>query len=416
MNPRRQTWGAWRLNTWVWACMWAWVWAWAPEAAAAAGADADTGPWQWSSDARSETRLGLAWQGRASDEAETRWQQQLSWKQADEQQWHLELDGLWRARGVEEVRLGQAFYRHRQGPWQWTVGRQIHDWSVTDTVSPSDLLNPRDWRDPTRSRKLARPSLSLRHAQAGQQLELVLSPGATASRLPDGVWAPSLPAGLNLLPVQHPSQAQLGLRWSGQALGGDTSVVLYHGHSHAPTAVWAQTDTGLPALQPLQDRLNALALGHLRELGTQSLLRLEWGLHHARRSDSFSQWVAGIEQTLNGPGDDALRLVLQWQGEYAVHRSREAPEGWWDFRRLFNHQLLARVQQQTDDPEAWRLSLEGSWKPGERQRFIRLEAQRRLSAQLELTLGAVAIAGQPDTFWGQYRHLSRWTAGLLWRL
>lgn len=93
MNPRRQTWGAWLLNTWVWAC----VWAWAPEAAAAAGADADTGPWQWSSDARSETRLGLAWQGRASDEAETRWQQQLSWKQADEQQWHLELDGLWRA-------------------------------------------------------------------------------------------------------------------------------------------------------------------------------------------------------------------------------------------------------------------------------------------------------------------------------
>lgn len=78
--------------------------------------------------------------------------------------------------------------------------------------------------------------------------------------------------------------------------------------------------------------------------------------------------------------------------------------------------MLARAQQQTDDPEAWRLSLEGSWKPGERQRFIRLEAQRRLNNQLELTLGAVAIAGQPDTFWGQYRRLSRWTASLLWRL
>lgn len=403
MNLSKQT--VWWLALGVWA------------GASGVAAAADPGPWQRSSDARSETRLGLAWQGHESDEAETRWQQHLNWKQADEQQWHLELEGLWRARGVQEARLGQAFYRHRQGHWQWTLGRQVHDWGVTDTVSPSDLLNPRDWRDPTRSRKISLPSLSLRHARAGHQLELVLTPGATASRLPDGVWAPALPVGISVLPVQHPAQqAQLGLRWTGQALGGDTSLVLYHGHSHAPTAVWAQTDAGLPALQPLQDRLNAVALGHVRELGSQSLLRLEWGLHQARRSDNFSQWVAGIEQTLNGPGDEDWHLVLQWQGEYAVRRSPEIPEGWWDFRRLFNHQMLARAQQQTDDPEAWRLSLEGSWKPGERQRFIRLEAQRRLNNQLELTLGAVAIAGQPDTFWGQYRRLSRWTASLLWRL
>lgn len=377
----------------------------------------DPAPWQALSEARSETRLGLAWHGQDGNEAETRWQQQLSWKQAGEQQWRLELEGLWRARGVQEARLGQAFYRHRQGGWQWTVGRQVYDWSVTDTVSPSDLLNPRDWRDPTRSRKIALPSLSLRYAQAAHHLELVFSPGATASRLPDGVWAPALPAGISLLPVQHAAhQAQLGLRWRGPALGGDTSLVLYRGHSPAPTAVWAQTDTGGPALQPLQDRLNALALGHVRELGAQSLLRLEWGMNRARRSDSFSQWVAGIEQTLNGPGADDWHLLVQWQGEYAVRRCPETPQGWWDFRRLFNHQMLARVQQQTDDSEAWRLSLEGSWKPGERQRFIRLEAQRRLNSQLELTLGAVAIAGQPDTFWGPYQRLSRWTASLLWRL
>lgn len=126
--------------------------------ASSAEAGADPAPWQALSEARSETRLGLAWRGQDGDEAETRWQQQMSWKQADEQQWRLELEGLWRARGVQEARLGQAFYRHRQGGWQWTVGRQVHDWSVTDTVSPSDLLNPRDWRDPTRSRKIALPS------------------------------------------------------------------------------------------------------------------------------------------------------------------------------------------------------------------------------------------------------------------
>lgn len=99
-----------------------------------------------------------------------------------------------------------------------------------------------------------------------------------------------------------------------------------------------------------------------------------------------------------------------------MRRSPDAPAGWWDFRRLFNHQLLARIQQQVDDPEAWRLSLEGSGKPGERQHLIRIEAQRRLGKPLEITLGAVAIAGAPETFWGQYRHLSRWTASLLWRL
>lgn len=377
----------------------------------------DAGPWQWSTEARSESRLGLAWRGQGSHEAETRWQQQLDARQADDQQWRLELEGLWRARGVQEGRLGQAFYRHRQGPWQWTVGRQVHDWSITDTVSPSDLLNPRDWRDPTRPRKIALPSLSLRHTQDEGQLALVISPGATASRLPDGVWAPSLPPGIDLLPVQHASQqAQLGLRWTAQALGGDSSVVLYRGHSPAPTAVWSQTAAGQPALQPLQDRLDALALGHTRELGEHTLLRLEWGRHQARRSDSFSQWVAGIEQSLDGPGGDGLRLILQWQGEHAVRRSPDAPAGWWNFRRLFNHQLLARIQQQVDDPEAWRLSLEGSWKPGERQHLIRIEAQRRLGKPLEITLGAVAIAGAPETFWGQYRHLSRWTASLLWRL
>ncbi len=44
--------------------------------------------------------------------------------------------------------LREAFIAYSAGAWEWTFGRQIVAWGEGDAVSPLDVVNPRDMREP----------------------------------------------------------------------------------------------------------------------------------------------------------------------------------------------------------------------------------------------------------------------------
>lgn len=336
--------------------------------------------------------------------------------------WQLDADTQGMAQGTQAgatrrqtppaLALGEAYWRHQGQGWQLSVGRQRFDWATTDTVSPSDLINPRDWSDLSRVDKRPLPALSLRLGD-DDRLELVLTPGGQGL-LPRGAWADPLPPGLHVRNAER-AGPQRALRYTTHAAGTDWSLVAYHGPSHAPSALWATTPNP-PTLQPFHDHTQVLALGLTRPVAEGSLLRLEWAHTRQRVGDHFHTLVASVDHEW-GLGDDerdTLYLLAQTQHEHITRTGQQMP-GWWDFRRVFNHHLMLRLNYQPAHPQAWAWSLEATAHPGTRQTYLRLATQRRLSPQWQLELGAIALTGQAGSFWGSHTPARQAFAHLTWR-
>lgn len=335
----------------------------------------------------------------------------LSWRLAPE---------LWaREHGPTEARLARAELAWAGERWQVRGGLLRFEWAATDTVSPADLLNPRDWRDPTRPRKLALPALSLRHDAAGHGWEFVASPGGEATRLPDARFAPPLPAGWRLDSTHVGHQPQAALRWSGQQGGTEWSALAYHGRSSAPQAGLADLNLGPEGvvIHPVQDRLNALAATITRPLGAGSLLRAEAAWLHQRRFDSRLAWSVSVDHEFFGlaGSDDSLYVLLQTQGSQLLRHGEAELPGWWDLRRVLDRRLLTRWQYRPGEDSPWQISLDATLRPRGGDQFLRLAVKRRWSQGAELELGTQRISGQPGSFWGQYRSRDQAYLGLTLR-
>jgi hypothetical protein len=63
------------------------------------------------------------------------------------------------------------------------TGKQIYDWSVTNTISPSDNISPRDWTDIIRSERIGVPSLDVRLGY-DSYVQFVYIPLFSPSKLP----------------------------------------------------------------------------------------------------------------------------------------------------------------------------------------------------------------------------------------
>lgn len=309
--------------------------------------------------------------------------------------------------------LGEAYYRYDRDNWRITVGRQRFDWATTDTVSPSDLLNPRDWSDITRVRKLAVPALSLRVGD-GTALELVLTPGGQ-SILPQGRWQTALPAGVTRA-AQDKAGSQAAARLSGNWWQTDLSLVAYRGPSYAPAAALDLSATGA-RLRPYYDEVHAISAGLAREVFEGSVLRAEWGRFKQQRGDDFDQWVTSLDREFTGllGRRDSLYVLAQFQSEQRRREGQNLP-GWWDFRRVFNNSLMARAQYSPGDDGRWQLLLEGTWQRTTRQRYTRLVLKHRLAPALEAELGVASIAGQAGSFWGSYAPSNQAFVALHWQL
>ncbi|NJM44508.1 MAG: hypothetical protein HC858_12065, partial [Brachymonas sp.] len=313
--------------------------------------------------------------------------------------------------------LREAWYRVQSGQWQVTTGLQIFDWSVTDTISPSDLLNPRDWRDVTRPRKQPLPALAIRR-EGEHGFEWVLSPGGRSAQLPQGAWQQPLPAGLSLAdPVYAKSHMQTALRYTHQWAGTDLSAVAYRGHAYSPTTRLSFDSKGHTYLQPTHDRLDTLSFGATRQIAAGSIARAELARFRQQGSASFVQAVLSIDHEFSGMlnKQDSLYALLQWQADRNMGQAPATLPGSYDFRRLFNRQFLTRLQYKPNDSERWQFNLEASLDPKGQQGFMRSSVKHRVNDQLEAEFGWLHLHGSTGSFWGQYAANKRLSFSLNWK-
>lgn len=292
--------------------------------------------------------------------------------------------------------------------WQFRLGKQVFDWSQTDTISPADVLNPRDWSDITRVRKLAVPAASLRYG--GQSsVEAVWMPQQQVSYLPSATW---LPASAGGLPAPQASDgSQFGLRVTGNWLQTDWSAVLYRGHSTAPSLA---VEAG-PTLRPYFQPLRAAALTLVRQAGASQVARLEVA-RYQQANRNFIQYVASIDQETGDwlRAGDTLYVIMQYAG--STQRAQAIDQlGWPDFRRVLEQSVMFKASYDADSNQRSLVELSGVWNTRAHDSYWRASWQQRIGDALSVTVAGIAMRGQPHTFWGAYRGNQRMTLELGWK-
>ncbi len=288
------------------------------------------------------------------------------------------------------------------------IGKQIFDWSVTDTVSPSDNISPRDWTDILEYERVGAPAISLRFGYE-TYAELAVIPWQTPSKLPSsgGRWERDLPSGL-IPGEQEPlgrDHGQVSLRAGAGLKGFDLGAVYYRGYSFSPSfTLWPAPpgSSGWLVLVPVT-RFQEVYAASVASSWSVFNLRAEAGFFKQREEDDFVQFVLGIDREWEGLFDatDSLYILLQYADERVTQH--DSPVGFptIDFRRVLNDALMIKTSYSFDSERRWTIKVEGSYNLSEGDSFVEPALVWRQSSY-EVEAGVDILSGGKNTFFGGY--------------
>ena len=306
-----------------------------------------------------------------------------------------------RERKIVDAR--EVFMEYIKNKWEFSLGWQIKDWSITDTVSPSDNLNPLDLAIiPEWERKPA-PMASLRYGY-DNFVEIAVKPFFTSPILPEFRWRSPRTPGVNILsPKEEEDRFDFGVRVGGLAYRTDWQVTFYSGYADNPYGeIMGSSAPGIK-VKPRYSREQVASLGIVRNLPLLNVLgRGEIGYFHQDKGDNFIQYVVGAEkywQNLIGAGDELFAL-LQFSAEDVTDKDSDIIR-LSDFRRIFDDAFIGKVHYQFGQNSPWKLKLRGSWNIEDEDSFVEpaVEYKRR---KWKLEVGTWLVTGPDDSFWGQY--------------
>ena len=355
------------------------------------------GEWRWTHEASGSVANGIEW--KLEPQLQLRQQQASAgaawWRNGDH---------------PPAASLQRAYVGYVNGEWQLRAGKQVFDWSQTDTISPADLLNPRDWSDITRVRKLAAPALSIRYG-GPTSVEAVWLPRQQASYLPQEGWMPERAAALLAPHQQTGSDDQYGLRVAGNWMQTDWSAVLYRGHSTAPGLL---LEAG-PRLQANYQPLRAAAVTLARQVNDSQIARVEVA-HYQQANGNFIQYVGSLDKESGDwlQNGDTMYTIIQYAGSTQRAGAVDAL-GWPDFRRVLEHSLMFKASYDRYSDQHRVVELSGVWNTQAHDSYWRLSWQERINDKLTATLAGITMHGQRQTFWGNYAGNDRITLQLTWK-
>lgn len=345
--------------------------------------------------------------------ADMRWTHDISGKVGEQIDWMIEPELLLRRGQPEDrgVQLRRAFLALRGEDWQLRAGRQLFDWSQTDAVSPADLLNPRDWSDITRVRKLAVPALSARYG-SGTSMEAVWLPRQTQSTLPTASWLPAPAAALLARAQETAHGPQWALRAAGNWHQTDWSAVWYRGEQVAPDL---RLDAG-PRLQPFYRPLRALALTAARQVGEANVVRAEVAHYSESGKGNYLRYVASIDQELSDVANDGDTLygIVQYAGS-SQPGSVFNTLGWPDFQRVLEHSVMFKLNYDAHSDQRTVLEVSGVFNTKGHDSLWQASIQQRIGSATTLTLAGLTMRGGERSFWGGLRSNRRLSLQLSWR-
>ncbi|WP_342120637.1 hypothetical protein [Pseudoduganella sp. OTU4001] len=336
-----------------------------------------------------------AWQAAGPDSpSELRWKHDASGNFSENISWLVEPQAVLHNphHPDQGLRLERAYVAARGAGWDVRAGRQLFDWSLTDTISPADVLNPRDWSDITRVRKLATPALSVRYG-AQTSIEAVWMPGRRKSLLP-GRW----PA------QQAVNGAQYALRLAGNAAQTDWSVVYFDGEHVAPT------------MQLAYEALRVLALTAARQVAGDSIVRAEAAQYRQGERPAYLRYVASIDKELSDvfSDGDTLYGVLQYAGSTQGASAFNA-YGWPDFQRILERSAMFKLTYDFRSDRRTTAEFSGAWNTRKHDSLWQASIAQAIGPSLTLTAGAQLPDGRKNSFWGAHRGYRRLTLQAQWK-
>jgi hypothetical protein len=300
------------------------------------------------------------------------------------------------------VGVENAYVEYLKGGWGGKIGYQIADWSVTDTVSPSDNLNPLDLTFIPEWERRSAPMATVYYGY-DTYAELAVKPFFSSSILPKYRWEESAP-GVNILDSRtEEDKFQFGARVGTTWERTDLQLSFYHGYANNPYGETAGVGPKGIKIRPRYSEEDVISLGMVRDLPFWGLLsRVDAGYFHQDRGDNFVQYVVGVEKTWQNvatPGDRAFAL-LQFCGEEVAEEDEDIME-LTDFRRVFKNALIGKAHYQFGQGSPWKIKFRGSYNLEEGDGFLE-PALQWSGGNWKAEAGFQFVTGPEDTFWGGY--------------
>lgn len=298
--------------------------------------------------------------------------------------------------------------------WKWLrfrVGKLIVNWSITDTVSPGDNINPRDWTDIIEWERIGVPAADLSMGY-DTFIEFVYIPWFTPSIIPKAGWRweREMPPGVILGDQEMPDRhnAQLAVRARSIVWNTDVTTSFYKGYSFSPSQDLEPISLTLMQATPVYRKEEVYALGLAREIWWKFMVRAEVGYFDQEDEDEFVQYVLGVDRIWDGvfTGADRLYALIQYANEVETENITPPEFNITDFRRSMHNAVMVKVKHAFSDEEGWALKLEGFYNLGDKDGYV--EPAIAWQTNIWEVEAGVGIAFGPDkSFMGGYKDHDR---------
>jgi hypothetical protein len=290
------------------------------------------------------------------------------------------------------------------------AGKQIYDWSVTDTASPNDNINPRDFIDIIQWERLGVPSLN---ARIGYDTfaEFVYVPWFTPSKLPipDSRWDQTFPPGIARGDSDLPRRGngQFAARVGTTHKGFDLGMSFYKGFTYSPSVRLDLASTSSFQLTPFYNKEEVYAISVAKGLWGYNF-RGEIGYFDQKEGDKFVQYVAGVDREWAEVFHqaDSLYILLQYVNEIKTFSSHSIGSEFPDFRRIFNDCIMGRFTYAFDPRKRWDIRIRGIYNLHDHDWLIEPAITWRKGG-FEIEAGVNIMGGPSGSFWGGHKENDR---------
>lgn len=302
------------------------------------------------------------------------------------------------------IELREGYLEYTPPGVRLRVGNQLFDWSVTDTVSPTDNLSFRDWTDILHWERRPIPAVDLRLG-TDSYLEATIIPFFVPSRLAlSGTrWERDLLPGFGYGTSEYPdtTDPQVALRGGTTWNNIDLGASIFHGYSYSP--FWRPEITSSAiALHPIYLEETVSSISVATEVAGFNA-RVEAGLFEQERADDFMQFVVGLDREFGNlvRPSDSFYVLVQYADESVLHH--ETPYGvtTFDMRRILTRCLMGKMHYSIDGSREWSLKLEGVYNLDQHDTYVQPAIVWRKDS-LEVETGVDLLMGGADTFFGGY--------------
>lgn len=300
----------------------------------------------------------------------------------------------------------EAYTEYQKDKFRVRVGKQIINWSVTDTISPSDNVSPRDYMEIVRWERIGVPAVNIRYG-GDTFVEGIYIPFFTPSKLPKigSRWDRDLPTGLSASEqdVLGKDHGQFAFRVGTNFKGFDLTANYFHGYSYSPAIRLENGLNGMTELVPNYLPLEAYSISAAKSWKGFTF-RGEIGYFQQSGDDDFIQYVIGADREFTNliGKTDSFYLLLQYANEIKTRSKNELPFETVDFRRVFNNAIMVKAKYAPSDSSRWEYKLEGTYNLTDQDIYIQPAATWKYKS-FQVEGGLNMFFGPSSSFFGGYK-------------